>query len=125
LSIDLKPSVSPGTYPGILVSAPIDQVVPAFAPRSRVVRDFIGRQARVRTNHLRHIVERPRGVLVRRDQLARCMQLVKGRALLDGELIKREMLARLRNGALELVGPALGRLPRKGIDEIEGIAIEH
>ena len=64
-------------------------------------------------------------IFVGDDELAGGMQRRERRVLLDGELVERQMLGGFRDGALELDGPGLRRLPRPRIDEVEGIALEH
>ena len=95
---------------GIFARAPVDQIVPALGARPRMIGNLVGRQAGIRAHLLRRVVERARGVVVGDDELAGRMQCGKWRVLLDGELIEREMLAGLRDGALELGGPGLRRL---------------
>src|SRR3981189_1850143 len=53
------------------------------------------------------------------------MQRREGRLRLDGELVEREMLGRLRDGAGELGAPGRDRLAWTRIDQIEGIALEN
>ena len=65
-----------------------------------------------------------RGVVVRNDKLAERMQRVERRLGLDGELIERQMLGRLRDGALEFVGPRRRCLTRPRVNQVERIALE-
>jgi hypothetical protein len=58
-----------------------------------MVGDFIRRQTCPIGHVLRQVVEATRGLSVGNDELAACMQLGERRALLDGELIERQMLA--------------------------------
>src|SRR5262249_60367542 len=95
---------------GFFGRPPIDEVVPAFGARPRMVGNLVGRQACARADRLRRVIERAGDVVVGNDELARRMQRGKRRVLLDGELIEREMLARLDSGAFELGGPDLRRL---------------
>ena len=113
-----------GADAGIFVAAPIDQIVPAFGARPRVVGDLVSRQAGLGAGRLREIVEIARGVVVGNDELAGLVQAEERRARLDGELIKREMLGRFRDGALEFGGPGGGRLARARVDEIERVTLE-
>src|SRR6516225_10508147 len=71
------------------------------------------------------MIKRARGVFVRCEQLAGSVQLVKGRTVLDRELIERKMLSRLREGARELARPGIRRLPGARVDEIERITVEN
>src|SRR5262249_56311928 len=99
-----------GPDAGFFGRPPIDEVVPAFGARPRMVGNLVGRQACARADRLRRVIERAGDVVVGNDELARRMQRGKRRVLLDGELIEREMLARLDSGAFELGGPDLRRL---------------
>src|SRR5262249_46555183 len=96
---------APGPEAGSVARPPIDEVVPAFGARPRMVGNLVGRQACARADRLRRVIERAGDVVVGNDELARRMQRGKRRVLLDGELIEREMLARLDSGAFELAGP--------------------
>src|SRR5262249_57872705 len=94
-----------GAGAGFSWAPPVDEVVPAFGARPRMVGNLVGRQACARADRLRRVIERAGGVVVGDDELARRMQRGKRRVLLDGELIEREVLARLDSGAFELAGP--------------------
>ena len=123
-AVDIEPAMRARPDAGIFVAAPIDQIVPAFGARPRVVGNFVGRQAGLGADRLREVVEIARGVVVGNDELAGFVQTEKRRVRLDGQLIEREMLGRLGNGALELGRPGVGRLARPRIDQIERIALE-
>ena len=124
LAVDVEPAVRARPDAGIFVRAPVDEIVPALGARPRVVGNLVGGQAGVRADLLRRVVERAAEILVRHDELAGRVQRGERRVLLDGELIEREMLARLRERALELGGPRLRRLSRTRIDQVERIALE-
>mgnify|MGYP001611871623 CR=1 FL=1 len=109
---------------GIVLAAPVDQIVPALGARPRVVGDFVGRQAFAGADQLREVVQIAPEVIVGDRQLAGRAQAEERRARLDGQLIEREMLGRFRDGALELDGPGGQRLARPRINEIERIALE-
>ena len=110
---------------GIFVGAPIDEIVPAFAAGPRMIGDLVGRKAVRRADLLRRVVKRARGVLVGSFELAGRMQRGERRVQLDGQLIKRKMLAGLGKRALQLARPRLRRLLRPRVDEIERGAIEN
>ncbi len=77
----------------IIAIAPIDQVVPGFAARPCMVRDLVGRQPGFAHTQLGELVERPGAVVIGDGEGAAGMRGMKSRALLDGELIEREVVA--------------------------------
>ncbi len=79
---------------GIIVAAPIDEIVPALGARSCVIGYLIGRQAGRVADRLREVVEIARQILVGHIELAGLMQREERRVRLDGQLIKREVLGR-------------------------------
>src|ERR1700688_314923 len=89
-----------------------------------MIGNLISWQAFTCADLLREIVEIASKIVVRNDQLAGFVQRCERRVRLDGQLIKREMFGRLRNGALELGRPGIERLARPCIDKIERITIE-
>src|SRR5262249_57483871 len=95
-------AVGAGPEAGVFVRSPIDEIVPAFGARPRMVGNLVGRQARARADRLRRVIERAGGVVVGDDELARRMQRRKRRVLLDGELIEPDMLASPDPAALQL-----------------------
>ena len=123
--VDSEPAVGAGPDAGVIVAAPIDEIVPALGARPRVVGNFVGRKTRGGADRLRQVVEVARQIFVRQRQLSRLVQAEERRLRFDGELIEREMFCGLGDGALELGAPGLKRLPRPRVDEIEGIALEN
>ena len=109
---------------GIFLAAPVDQIVLALGAGSGVVGNLVGRQAVLRADFLRHVVERARHRLVRRLQFARRVQAEERRAFLDRELIERQMFGGFRNRELQFVGPHLRRLVGAGVDQVERVAVE-
>ena len=63
-------------------------------------------------------------VAVRHGELAGGVKRGERRVGLDGELVEREMLGRLGDGARELGAPGRRGLARPRIDEVERIALE-
>ena len=78
-AVDVDPAVGAGTDAGVFVGAPVNQVVPAFGAGPGVIGHLVGRQAGVRANLLRQIVERAAGVIVGNDELAGLVQRVERR----------------------------------------------
>ena len=113
-----------GTDAGIFFAAPVDQIVPALCARARVIGNLIGRQAVPRADLLRDIIKRARGLLIRRLQFARGMKGEERRALLDRQLIERQMLGRFPNRKLQLIGPHPWRLTGAGVDQVKRIALK-
>ena len=106
----------------IIVPAPIDQIVPRLRARSRMVRDFVSRQSRRLAQLLGERIELAGKFSVRNTQRAGFMECGKRRALLDGELIEREMVRGVIERAAEFLVPLLNRLPLSRIDQVEGDA---
>src|SRR5712671_4916863 len=77
-----------------------------------------------RTNVLRDVIKRARGLLVRGLQFARGMQAEERRLRLDRQLIERQMLGRLRDRETEFGRPHPWCLIGAGVDQVERIAIE-
>ena len=94
------------------------------APSAGVIGNLVGRQALLRADFLRHVVERARGRLIRRLQFARGVQTEERRALFDGELIQRQVFGRFRDRQLQFIRPHLRRLVGAGVDQIERISVE-
>ena len=113
-----------GTDAGIFLAAPVDEIMLALRARAGVVGNLVGRQSRGGADLLGDVIERARDRLVRGLQLARGVQAEERRALLDGQLIQRQMLGGFRDRALQLIRPHLGRLVGAGIDQVERIALE-
>ena len=94
-----------GSDAGIFRAAPINEIVPAFRARPRVIGNLVSRQAGIRAGFDREIVKRSRSVAVGDRQLAGGLQRVKRGLRLDGQLIKREMLGGFCNGEFEFARP--------------------
>src|SRR5680860_1589269 len=62
-----------GADPGIVMPAPIDEIVPRLRSRPRMVRDLIGGEARLLAELLRQDIHRACSVAVRHMQAARGM----------------------------------------------------
>ena len=113
-----------GTDAEIILIAPIDEIVPAFLARARMIGDFVSRQARGGEGVLRRLVKRALRLFIRQAEIAARESARESSACLDGELIEREMIARHRQRGIELVAPRCERLPRPRIDQIEREARE-
>ncbi len=123
-TLDVQPPMRAGADAGIFVAAPVDQIVPAFRAGAGVIGNLVGRQAMRRADLLGDIVELARQRLVGRLQLAGGVQAEERRALLDGELVERQMFGGFRDRVLQFGGPHLRGLARAGIDQVERIAVE-
>ena len=93
VAVDVEPAMRARPDAGIFVHAPVNEIVPALGARPRVIGNLIGRQAMRRADVLRRVVERAGGVVVGHAKLAGRMERSERRVRLDGELIKRKMLA--------------------------------
>src|SRR5262249_5429065 len=114
-----------GPDPGVVMPAPIHQIVPAFGAGARVVGNLIGGQAGIGADSLRKIVEIARQVFVRHDELAGPVQAEERSVRFDGQLIEGEMLGRLRDRALELGRPSSRRLSWSRVDQVERVAVKY
>ena len=109
---------------GILAGPPIDQVVPTFAARPRVIGNFIRRQSETVAGLLRRIVQRARFFFGRDRQFAGGMKGRERGVEFDSELLERQMFRGFGYGAREFFPPSLNCLSRPGVDEVERIAVE-
>ena len=113
-----------GPDPRIVGRQPVDQVVPAFVARARVVGDLVGRQPGIGEYRL-GVLEEPGLVVLRRQyELALAVEPVEHRATLDGELIDREMRAGMFQRPGEFPPPALSGLAGPGVYQVERDALE-
>ena len=85
-----------------------------------VVGDLVGRETRRRRHLLRQVVERARRVVVGQRERAVPFQPPEGRALLDGELIEREMVVGERQRLGQLGAPGVDGLAGPCVDQVEG-----
>ena len=120
MSVKHQSSVGSRTYAGPVSLTPIDEIVPAFRPGPRMVRNLVGRKAMGRTNILRIQVHVSRKIIVGQAlQLARGGSRAEGRPVLDRQLVKRQVVHRHAQGFAQLGFPPLARLPLPGIDQVE------
>ena len=108
VALDVEPAVSARSDAGVFLGAPVDEVMPAFAAGPGVIGNLVGRQAVRRANLQGGVVKLAAEIVVGNDELARGMERGKRRVLLDGQLIEREMVAGLGQGACELAAQSFG-----------------
>ena len=96
--------------------------MPAFRSGHGVVGDLVGRQAPCRRHLLRDGVKLGAELAVGHLELAGGMEPEERRALLDGELVERQMVGREADSLLQLASPGVRRLARPGVDQVEGEA---
>ena len=123
-AVENQPAVRAGAHAHVFPVAPVQQVVPAFLARRRVVGDLVGRQPRPLGHLLGDLVQRQRRVGVGHHEPAGCMQLGERRLRLDGELVERQMPAGQVERLAKLAAPVLGRLARPGVDQVEAEPLE-
>jgi hypothetical protein len=110
----------PGSDPGPVPAAPVDQVVPRFRTRPRVVRDLVGGKARRGTHLLRDLVHVRRRVLVGQATQGPFREPVaEGSAGFDRQLVERQVIGRHGKRFAQFRAPILGRLLLPGIDQVE------
>ena len=115
-------SMRAGSDTGIVAIAPIGEVMSALGTRPRMVRHLIGRKPFARGDFLRRLIERGCMLVIGYDYLAGLVQAVKGRALLDRQLVERQMIDGIGDRLLELPLPGFHRLLGPCIDQVEGHA---
>src|SRR5262245_1904240 len=91
-AIDSNATMGARTGAHIVVTAPIEQVVTRLRAGPRMVRYLISRESCRLAQLLRELVERTRTRPIRDAQSAGGMARGERRALLDGELVEREVV---------------------------------
>ena len=113
-----------GADPRIIVAAPIQQIVTRLRSRPRMIGNLVGRQPRSLAKLLGEAIQLARLLAVRDAQRAGGMPRGERRALLDGELIEREVVGGMIQRASQLRFPLDRRLSFPRIDQIERHALE-
>src|SRR5512144_2917981 len=113
-----------GADASIVMTAPIEEVVARLGAGPRVVRDFVGRQSGSLAQLLRDGIKLAGKLALRNTQRACGMARRKRRALLDGQLIEREVIGDMIERVVKLPAPLARGLPLARIDEVEGDAVE-
>ena len=117
---DHQPSVSAGTDAGIILVAPVGEIMPAFVAWPGVVGDFVGEQAVTGGRFRRGVIKGRSSIFIRQNDVAAPMQSFIGRPRLDGELVEGEMVGCQRESAIQLLLPVSQRLVGAGVDQVEG-----
>src|SRR4029079_12398765 len=123
--VDCQPSMCARSDSCVVMSAPVNQIVPALSAAPRMIGNLVGWQAGIGANGLREIIEIAREILVRNGELARPVQAEERRVRFDGQLIEREMFGGFGDRALEFRLPAVKRLPGPRVDQIERVAVKY
>ena len=118
------PAMRPRTDPGIIAIAPIGQIMAAFLAGAGVIAGFIGRQTGLFRAVLRACEELRSQIVVHRRKFAAAHIAREARALLDRQLIERQMPGAETERAIQLGLPGVQRLTGQGVDQIEADAIE-
>ena len=108
------------TDPQIILITPVGEVVAALRVGARVVGDLVGRQAGVRQQLAGHVEELGSLFLGKLQELAAPARSMEAGALFDGQLVERDMIGRLGEGAGHLRTPRRSGLAGPGIDQVEG-----
>src|SRR5690606_14712103 len=116
--------MSAGADTGILPVTPVEQVVPALLPRHCMIRDLVGGEVVCGRNLARQLVELARLSAVRHAKLAGRMECSERRAVLDGQLIERQMPTSHGERFLKLLPPRLRGLALPRVDQIEAETVE-
>ena len=114
-----------GPNPRVVFAAPIDEIVArARGGAAGVIGHLVGFEAEARQHRLGRLEERRRQIVRRRREQLSANGAMKGRARLDGQLIRREMLDAHCRDLGESRGPCRRRLSREGIDQVDRDARE-
>src|ERR1700761_753598 len=106
----------PGPDPDIILIAPISEIVPAFGAQSGVVGDLVSRHAGGSEMLLGRFVESRGGFVIERIKNAAARQCRKSGAGLDGQLIKREVIAGQLQRFVEFAAPRGNCLAGASVD---------
>ena len=115
-------AVRAGADAGIILIAPIGEVVPALPARLGVVGDLVSFEAETRRLLRRGVIQARRHILLREREFAAAVEGRKLGAGLDGELVEGEMIGGERKRPAQFLPPCRLLLPRPGIDQVEGQA---
>ena len=121
-AVGLEAAVGARSDPNVIVAPPDLQIVAAFGAGSGVVRYFIGGQPGRRQDLLCGLEQRHGVVVPGWAQFAPPPRAMKRRALLDGELVGRNVSIDQIERAPQLVAPRGRGLVRAGIDAVERMA---
>ena len=110
---------APGPIAGVVLVAPIGEVVAALGAGAGVVRDLVGRQASGGESVLRRLEQRRGALLVGHDEITASRRSGECGAGFDGQLVERQMLASEREGLVELAPPSVDALAGAGVDQVE------
>jgi hypothetical protein len=111
--------VGAGSDADVVGVAPVDEVVAGLFAGPRVVRDFVGGEARPVHAGLGEIVEGRGRVVVEFAHRAALAHGVEGRAFFERQLVERIVRAPLRERAGEFGVPCFGGLAWPCVDQIE------
>ncbi len=119
-----QPAMGAGTDTHIITIGPVGHVMPAFLAPGGMIRRLVGRQTRRSADVLRHIIHVSRNLFRRQDKFSPAIFVVKGCALLHGQLIQRQMIGRQIEGFPKLFFPVGTDLSHAGIDQIKAVTAE-
>src|SRR4029077_10541820 len=123
--VDCQPPMCARSDSRVVMSAPVNQIVPTLRAGPRMIGNLVGWQAGIGANGLREIIEIAREILVRNGELARPVQAKEWRVRFGGQLIEREVFGGFGDRALEFRRPAVECLPGPRIDQIERVAAKY
>ena len=113
------PAMRAGADAGVILVAPVSEIVAALLARPGMVRDFVGGETRVFGHRLRRFIEDRALVRIGRGQFAARGHGGEAGAGLDGALVEREVAGAEGQGPAKLVGPGLLALLGPRINEVE------
>ena len=117
-------AVGAGADAGVVLVAPIGEIVAAFGTGPGEVADLVGSKAVVGAGFDCVVVEGGGAVVVGQGDLALAVAGLEGGAGLDGELVETEVVGAEGEGLAEFGGPGGAVLLRAGVNEVEADAGE-
>ena len=111
-----------GADPGVIAIAPVGEIVARFGARVRVIGDFVSGNSGFRGALLGQFEQGRRRVGIERFEGVLCDHRGEAGAGFDRQLIKREMLGAVADGAGKIGVPASHIVARQRVNQVEADA---
>ena len=118
------PAVRSGADSGVILIAPVGEVVPTLIANPGMVADLIGREPRGDCHFASQGKQVRRSIVLQWDKVAEPDHRLKSRARLNCQLVQRQVSRAQCKCALQFLSPTSFVLPGAGIDEVERHARE-